>query len=299
MFTRQHDFLVAIDSDGCVFDTMELKHKECFIPLFIERYHLQGVSKYARETWEFVNLYSKSRGSNRFPALVETLDRLQLRPEVASRGLKIETPASVREWIKNETRLGNPALKQRVEATGDEALKQLLAWSLEVNAWIDRMVHGVAPFPFVRGCLQTLGSRADLIVCSATPTVALQKEWEEHSLAAHVAVICGQEMGTKKEILAAAKGYPDGNVLMIGDAPGDYKAAESNGTLFFPICPGREETSWQQLLEHGCGRLFGHSFAGDFQDKLLAEFDDCLPLDPPWKTGLMSDGPPRPSVSGG
>ena len=65
--TPQHDFLVGIDSDGCVFDSMELKHKECFIPAFINHYDLQGVSKYAREAAEFVNLYSKSRGANRFP----------------------------------------------------------------------------------------------------------------------------------------------------------------------------------------------------------------------------------------
>jgi hypothetical protein len=32
-FTPQHEFLVGIDSDGCVFDSMELKHKECFIPV--------------------------------------------------------------------------------------------------------------------------------------------------------------------------------------------------------------------------------------------------------------------------
>ena len=64
---RKHDFLVGIDSDGCVFDSMELKHKECFIPAFINHYELQGVSKYAREAAEFVNLYSKSRGVNRFP----------------------------------------------------------------------------------------------------------------------------------------------------------------------------------------------------------------------------------------
>ncbi len=65
--TPKHDFLVGIDSDGCVFDSMELKHKECFIPAFINHYELQGVSKYAREAAEFVNLYSKSRGANRFP----------------------------------------------------------------------------------------------------------------------------------------------------------------------------------------------------------------------------------------
>ena len=28
----QQPFFVGIDSDGCAFDTMEIKHKECFCP---------------------------------------------------------------------------------------------------------------------------------------------------------------------------------------------------------------------------------------------------------------------------
>jgi len=91
-FEPQHEFFVGIDSDGCAFDTMELKHKECFIPNTINYYELQGVSKYAREAAEFVNLYSKSRGVNRFPALIETLEWLQRRPEVAARGVTITIP---------------------------------------------------------------------------------------------------------------------------------------------------------------------------------------------------------------
>src|SRR4029450_3410136 len=87
--TPTHDFLVGIDSDGCVFDSMELKHKECFIPAFINHYELQGVSKYAREAAEFVNLYSKSRGANRFPALLEQLDWLSRRPEVRARRIYV------------------------------------------------------------------------------------------------------------------------------------------------------------------------------------------------------------------
>ena len=88
-YTRQHKFVVGIDSDGCAFDTMEIKHKECFIPNTIFHYNLQPISKYAREAAEFVNLYSKSRGINRFPALIETLQWLQKRPEVKARGVEI------------------------------------------------------------------------------------------------------------------------------------------------------------------------------------------------------------------
>ena len=81
------EFFIGIDSDGCVFDTMELKHKECFAPMFIKHFRLQTASKYAREVWDFVNLYSKSRGINRFPALVEALEWLERRPEVLRRGV--------------------------------------------------------------------------------------------------------------------------------------------------------------------------------------------------------------------
>ena len=44
-FHPKHEFLVGIDSDGCAFDTMELKHKECFIPNTINYWGLQGVSQ--------------------------------------------------------------------------------------------------------------------------------------------------------------------------------------------------------------------------------------------------------------
>src|SRR3990172_7815694 len=138
--TPQHDYLVGFDSDGCVFDSMELKHKECFIPNFINHYGLQGVSKYAREAAEFVNLYSKSRGVNRFPALAEQLDWLRRRPEVKARGVNVVRPKGLVAWIATETKLGNPALEKAVAATGDPDLKLALEWSLAVNKSIAAMV---------------------------------------------------------------------------------------------------------------------------------------------------------------
>ena len=83
--TPKHSFFVGIDSDGCAFDTMEIKHKECFIPNIIAYWDLQPVSKYAREAAEFVNLYSKWRGINRWPALTMVFDLLMERPEVRKR----------------------------------------------------------------------------------------------------------------------------------------------------------------------------------------------------------------------
>ncbi|MGA2034232.1 MAG: HAD family hydrolase [Thermoguttaceae bacterium] len=294
--TAQCAHLVGIDSDGCAFDTMELKHKECFIPNIINHFDLQGVSKYAREAAEFVNLYSKSRGINRFPALVEVLEWLQKRPEVRARGVKIDIPAALREWIKRETKLGNPALEKAVQATADPDLRRTLEWSRAVNLAIEKMVRGVPPFPFVRESLQRLHSRADILVVSATPGEALQREWAEHDLTQYVRAICGQEIGTKAECLRVAAQYPPCHALMVGDAPGDYQAAVANGALFFPINPGVEEVSWQRFCEEGIERFLSGSFAGAYQQSLLEEFDRYLPDRPPWPT--VESGSPSPSGRG-
>ncbi|MBN1394396.1 MAG: HAD family hydrolase [Pirellulales bacterium] len=282
-FTPKHDFLVGIDSDGCAFDTMELKHKECFIPNIINHYELQGISKYAREAAEFVNLYSKSRGINRFPALIEVMEWLNRRPEVAARGYKIEIPQTLREWIARETKLGNPALEAEVERTGDAELTHALKWSKAVNHSIAGMVRGVPPFPFVRESLEKLNAKADVLVVSATPNEALHREWEEHDLTKYTVAICGQEIGTKKESLAAAAKYPAGRTLMIGDAPGDHKAAVANGVLFYPINPGAEEASWQRFYDEAIDRFFAGAFAGDYAAELLADFERHLPEHPPWE----------------
>jgi phosphoglycolate phosphatase-like HAD superfamily hydrolase len=284
-FSSQCDFFVGIDSDGCAFDTMELKHKECFCPNFINVFELQAVSKYAREVWEFGNLYSKWRGANRFPEIILCLALLRERPEVQRRQAAVPRLPGLEEWIDKETKLGNPALIKAVEETGDPDLEWALRWSTAVNESVDKMVRGCAPFPGVRESLEKLNGKADCIVVSATPEPALVKEWTEHDIAGYMAIIAGQESGTKKEhlALAARDTYAADHILMIGDAMGDYKAAEANNALFYPICPGHEEESWTRFVNEGLDRFLTESFSGAYQEELMKEFEQYLPETPPWK----------------
>src|SRR4029077_8874948 len=106
-FKPTKEFFIGIDSDGCIFDSMEIKHKECFTPMFIKHFHLQAVSKYARECWDFVNLYSKTRGANRFPALVRALGLLRERSQVKARNVDVAGTKPLEDWIARESRLGN------------------------------------------------------------------------------------------------------------------------------------------------------------------------------------------------
>lgn len=284
-FKQTQEFFVGIDSDGCAFDTMEVKHKECFIPNFIKQFELAAVSKYAREAAEFVNLYSKWRGANRFPAYLRALDLLAERPEVARRGFAVPKLPGLRAWTERETKMGTKTLRPEAERTQDPDLLRALAWSQAVDDTVREIVKDVPPFPLVRECLDLLGGKADAMVCSATPGEALQREWAEHDLARHVALIAGQELGSKKEHLALAAPadrYDRNKVLMIGDAPGDRQAAESNGVLFYPINPGAEEASWQRLHDEALPKFFEGTYQGDYMAGLIAEFERLLPETPPW-----------------
>jgi phosphoglycolate phosphatase-like HAD superfamily hydrolase len=284
-FQKRNEFFIGIDSDGCAFDTMEVKHKECFIPNIIRCYDLAAISKYAREAAEFVNLYSQWRGINRFPALVMTFDLLIERPEVLRRHHPISPLTGLRSWIERETKLSNPTLNAEAAATGDADLARALEWSEAVNRTISEVVHHVPPFPFVRESLESMQGKADVMVVSATPGEALEREWEEHGLRSFVGLIAGQELGSKTEHLAlAAVGlYKSDKILMVGDALGDLKAAESNGVLFYPIDPGHEDESWQRFFEEALPKFLAEDYAGPYMSAQIARFKQLLPGTPPWR----------------
>ncbi|MBT5322243.1 MAG: HAD hydrolase-like protein, partial [Verrucomicrobiales bacterium] len=236
-----------------------------------------------REVWEFVNLYSKTRGCNRFHAVIRALDLLRERNEVVSRGVDVPYFPALLEWVKRESKLGNATLDAEV-LNGNDGLVPIKTWSDAVNDSVKDIAHGVPPFPLVREMLVEAAAKADCMVISQTPTDALEREWTENQIEGFVSAIAGQEMGTKTQHLdlAAKDKYGPGNILMIGDAPGDHNATKATGALFFPINPGDEEASWKCLLDEGLENFFCGTFAGDYQQQLLADFEKCLPENPTW-----------------
>jgi phosphoglycolate phosphatase-like HAD superfamily hydrolase len=92
-------------------------------------------------------------------------------------------------------------------------------------------------------------------------------------------------MGSKKEHLALAiEGrYDTDKVIMIGDAPGDRKAAEANGVAFYPINPGHEEASWARFASETADSFFAGSYTDAAKAAYIKEFEALLPETPPWK----------------
>ena len=278
-------FLVCIDSDGCAFDTMEIKHKECFCPSYINYFGLQAVSKYARDAWDFANLYSCWRGVNRFLVLLKSLDLLSERKEVMERNFKTPQLPELRKYVAEGRPLNNAGLEAYLKEYPDsEEIKNVLAWSYDVNERIGEMVHSVPPFPHVRENLEKLAEVADIVIVSATQQLALEREWGEHNLLPLITSVEGQESGSKKEIIAAWKDkYEPGHVLMIGDAPGDRDAARANGAMFFPINPDKEAESWAKFPETMEAFLNG-TYADKLEAENIAYFETLLPTTPSWET---------------
>ncbi len=285
-------FFVGIDSDGCVFDTMGIKHRECFCPLLVGYFHLQPVAQAARECKDFADLFSKTRGANRHITAARILSELlPSHPLVRERKFQVPAFEHYLRWVRDpKSLLSNAGLEKAVgEAGGEEARQELshvLTWSRRVNELIAEIVKGIPPFPYVRESLAQIQPKADMIVCSQTPTEALEREWAEHQIDAYPHVIAGQELGTKAEHLKyATEGkFAADHVLMIGDAPGDLKAARANDALFYPINPGQESQSWQRFHEEAFDKFLNLQYAGDYQRALIEEFEAYLPENPPWHT---------------
>ena len=68
-FNRTKEFLICIDSDGCVMDTMNSKHIYCFGPCLLTVWDLDSCRDQVLKRWNEINLYTMTRGINRFKGL--------------------------------------------------------------------------------------------------------------------------------------------------------------------------------------------------------------------------------------
>jgi len=293
-FRRSKDFLVAIDTDGCVTDNMNGKQMLIFHPQYMEFYSLWDIESYFREVAEYYNLFSVHRGCNRFIAVSLTLKALHTREDAKKaareRAVTIPDQQLVDDYInwcaEKKLGLGNPSLEQFLATRPlDFQIYKLLGWSEAVNRTFPFVNVKIPPFQGVHKALQMMAEHADLLVVSQTPYEDLVNYWEAQNLAQYISIIAGQEMGSKAhhiELVKKSAGYKDTCVLMLGDGDGDLKAVKKNNGLFYPIPPGKENEAWKMLPERFESFLNG-TYARGLEPQLLDEFARTLLTAPPWE----------------
>ena len=227
-FKRKKDFLVCVDSDGCAMDTMDCKHIHCFGPKIIDEWGLESWRDEILARWNEINLYSMTRGINRFKGLNMMLT------EVNEKYTPIEALPDLTAWVNSGAAPSNDALQKAIDETDSVILKKALAWSKAVNEAINALPDSMKlPYPGVKEALALAHEKADVAIVSSANPGAVLEEWEKYGLLPHTDVVCAQDVGSKAFCIAELlkQGYAPDHVLMCGDAPGDMDAAKSNGVL--------------------------------------------------------------------
>ena len=278
-FKPKHDVLIAIDSDGCVFDSMTIKQR-IFHTGIIKFWGLEAVETEFRRVAEWTALYSPWRGLNRFELLLKILQGVSKYIPACKNP---PATAALEAFAQSGVPLSADELAKRIERTGDPELKRALEWSRSVSKEI-AAVPQMPVFDGVSEGLEKIRAAADSIVVSQTDEAALVHEWRNAGLDRFVDVIAGAELGSKIESLATAmkNRYAPEKTVMVGDAPGDLETARAVGCLFFPIIPGDEPASWVELREETLPRVLNGTFAGEYQKNLIGRFKKVLSEVPPW-----------------
>ncbi len=271
-FQKKKEWLFCIDSDGCAMDTMDIKHIRCFGPCLVKEWGLSQWEKPILKWWNETNLYSMTRGINRFKGLALAL------LEIDRRYCRIEGIETLEKWTRESPELSNQALGKAIAEEANICLKKALSWSEKVNESIDALSFDEKrPFEGVKEALAYANQYGDVAIVSSANRQAVVEEWEYYGLLDHVDLILAQDFGSKefciRELLK--KGYEEKHVLMVGDAPGDREAAERCGVFFYPIVVRREKESWKEFMRVAVEKMIAGSYGGVYQrEKEKAFFDN-------------------------
>ena len=268
-FIKKKDFLICIDSDGCAIDTMDIKHIKCFGPCMITEWNLEKWRKTILDSWNEVNLYTLTRGINRFKGLAVALT------EINDKYIKIEGLDEFLKWTEETLELSNESLEAELEKTNNICIKRALEWSKAVNKSIDLLSDDEkCPFEGVKEAIIAAKKIADIAIVSSANEKAVLDEWSQHGLLESVDIVLTQNIGSKAYCInkLIEKGYSRNNVLMVGDALGDLKAAEENEVLYYPIMVRKEKESWFRFTKDILERFTNNLYNGKYQEKVIAEF---------------------------
>ena len=272
-YQKQKSYLVCVDSDGCAMDTMDIKHITCFGPCMVEEWNLEKWRDDILNRWNEMNLYTITRGINRFKGLAKMLR------EVHERFVPIEEIEVLERWVEESDELSNEALQKTIISEENIILKRALAWSKHVNIKIGEIPDSEKkPFEGVKEGLAYAHQYADVVIVSSANLQAVLEEWEMYGLLEHVDLVLAQDTGSKAYCIAELlkKGYDKNKALMIGDALGDLEAAKKNEVCYYPILVRHEKDSWDEFQEIALKKLIDGSYKGEYQEKKEASFYDNL-----------------------
>lgn len=248
-------FVVCIDSDGCIMDTMNYKHIYSFGPLAAEIFNIEKKEEFLK-MWNDINLFTKTRGVNRFKGLSIAMKKIK---EIDN---KVEDFIDLNTWLDNTAVLSNASLINEIKRTDSDELKKVLLWSEKVNEKIKELEHLSKPFEGAKEALEEISKKARVVIVSSANKEAILSEWEKFGLLEYVDEVMGQDKGLKQDCIKYVinQGYSKENIVMIGDSLGDLDAAKINEVYFYPIIFDDEKNSWNNFKDNILELFLNHKY---------------------------------------
>jgi len=315
---------IGIDLDGCVDNGME-KHLLAFGTASIKHFGMQMIQGHAMDAWMFVNCYSKSAGITRFKAVYMWTDVLRESPIVQAMGVKVPELKYLRRWANEVTQKFSPEALYQYLADGDlsgvvkndgdraaafKELHDIWEWSNQVNALVPSATENISAFPnAVKVIRRAHDMGADLAIASGTPEQHVKTMVQRYGIDDCLQGLFAQQAGKKHQTLITLMAGPVQEyngplfpgiqpqydaLLMIGDAPKDYKELKgANGILtgdennpgrMFMVKVGGQNESWgvlDKVLDDICSGTWDRAQEDELIQEALKNLDRRFPFDSP------------------
>ena len=177
-------------------------------------------------------------------------------------------------FINSGYPLSNDGLAQYINnCAPSPLLSDVLSWSREIDLVFAEKTKNMLPFNGADEAIRNISKTVDVVIVSSASRAILERDLSFCGLNKYIKEIKGQENGKKEQqLLSAISDFAPDRVLMIGDAPSDFEAANKAGAYFYPILPGSEENSWQLFNKKYFDSFVNDSYHSSFEKTLYKQF---------------------------
>lgn len=194
-FTKKREFLICMDSDGCVMDTVRIKHSTVMCPELIRVFALDDHADFITAAWDEINLHTITRGISRFESVRLVFDGLK------NRGIETRA-ARILRWVRYRDGAFHGQPQRELQKTGSLPCASCRSGTTPATAVFRRWSRRLSRSPAWRKACASCTPWPDVAVVSAANESAIASEWKRYGLARHADVIFGQEVGSKANSIA-------------------------------------------------------------------------------------------------
>lgn len=237
------EYLLLMDGDSCVMATEKQSYEECFCSAMTEIWDLEYKKEELWQCWSSVDLTVETSECNRFLVLCKVLGE-------KGNAFDLDGYAELKDWTRHAEILSSESLRQWIEQYDTDCCRKAYEWSLLVDQKINRISQEEKHvYPGVMESLKQVAEETDIAVIFSREKGDVKAVWEREGLLPYTNsfMTCGNGGKSNCVRILLERGYKQEHVLIAGGTPKDWNVVKGSEISFYPITPGEEQKSWDNL----------------------------------------------------